>query len=148
MLCDAFCSHTALPRAKGAHQPRDSAVFFSKQTAKRLLVTTIFRENLSVVDGPSKLCICLEDDLFIATPGPAWPTPMRALISKLNLPHAPERLTDHGQRTVQQVGSKSCRLHPDELNRCRCSELLRQGPVRIRHRAPPRKRSGTVVPMR
>ena len=27
MLCDAFCSHTALPRAKGVHQPRDSAVF-------------------------------------------------------------------------------------------------------------------------
>ena len=25
---------------------------------------------------------------------PAWPTPMRALISKLNLPHAPERSTD------------------------------------------------------
>ena len=25
---------------------------------------------------------------------PAWPTPMRALISKLNLSHAPERLTD------------------------------------------------------
>ena len=33
MLCDAFCSHTALPRVKGVHQPRDSAVFFSKQTA-------------------------------------------------------------------------------------------------------------------
>ena len=33
MLCDAFCSHTAVPRAKGMHQPRDSAVFFSKQTA-------------------------------------------------------------------------------------------------------------------
>ena len=46
----------------------------------------------SVVDGPSKLCICLEDDLFMATP--AWPAPMRALISKLNLLHAPERLTD------------------------------------------------------
>ena len=30
MLCDAFCSHTALPRVKGVHQPRDSAVFFSK----------------------------------------------------------------------------------------------------------------------
>ena len=29
MLCDAFCSHTALPRVKGMHQPRDSAVFFS-----------------------------------------------------------------------------------------------------------------------
>ena len=27
VLCDAFCSHTALPRAKGMHQPRDSAVF-------------------------------------------------------------------------------------------------------------------------
>ena len=27
MLCDAFCSHTALPRAKGMQQPRDSAVF-------------------------------------------------------------------------------------------------------------------------
>ena len=52
----------------------------------------IFHENLSVVDGPSKLCICLEDDLFMATP--AWPTPMRALISKMNLSHAPERLTD------------------------------------------------------
>ena len=25
---------------------------------------------------------------------PAWPTPMRALMSKLNLSHAPERLTD------------------------------------------------------
>ena len=33
MLCDAFCSHTALPRVKGMHQPRDSAVFSSKQTA-------------------------------------------------------------------------------------------------------------------
>ena len=34
MSCDAFCcSHTALPRVKGMHQPRDSAVFFSKQTA-------------------------------------------------------------------------------------------------------------------
>ena len=34
VLCGAFCSHTALPRAKGMHQPRrDSAVFFSKQTA-------------------------------------------------------------------------------------------------------------------
>ena len=30
MLCDAFCSHTALSRAKGVHQPRDSAVFFLK----------------------------------------------------------------------------------------------------------------------
>ena len=30
VLCDAFCSHTALPRAKGIHQPRDSAVFPSK----------------------------------------------------------------------------------------------------------------------
>ena len=28
-----FAPHTALPRAKGMHQPRDSAVFFSKQTA-------------------------------------------------------------------------------------------------------------------
>ena len=36
VLCDAFCSHTALPRAKGVHQPRDSAVFFSKQTATAL----------------------------------------------------------------------------------------------------------------
>ena len=53
---------------------------------------TIFHENLSVVDGPSKLRICLEDDLFMATP--AWPTPMRALISKMNLSHAPERLID------------------------------------------------------
>ena len=44
-------------------------------------MTTIFRENLSVVDGPSN---CLEDDLFTATP--AWPTPMRALMSKLNVP--------------------------------------------------------------
>ena len=26
-------SRTALPRAKGMHQPRDSALFFSKQTA-------------------------------------------------------------------------------------------------------------------
>ena len=33
VLCDAFCSHTALPRVKGVHQPRDSAVSFSKQTA-------------------------------------------------------------------------------------------------------------------
>ena len=31
VLCDAFCSHTALPRVKGVHQPRDSAVSFSKQ---------------------------------------------------------------------------------------------------------------------
>ena len=30
MLCDAFCSHTALPRARGMHQPRDSAVFSLK----------------------------------------------------------------------------------------------------------------------
>ena len=28
-----FAPHTALPRVKGAHQPRDSAVFLSKQTA-------------------------------------------------------------------------------------------------------------------
>ena len=28
-----FAPHTALPRVKGVHQPRDSAVFFSKQTA-------------------------------------------------------------------------------------------------------------------
>ena len=28
-----FAPHTALPRAKGMHQPRDSAVFFSEQTA-------------------------------------------------------------------------------------------------------------------
>ena len=28
-----FAPHTALPRVKGMHQPRDSAVFFSKQTA-------------------------------------------------------------------------------------------------------------------
>ena len=28
-----FAPHKALPRAKGMHQPRDSAVFFSKQTA-------------------------------------------------------------------------------------------------------------------
>ena len=27
VLCDAFYSHTALPRAQGVHQPRDSAVF-------------------------------------------------------------------------------------------------------------------------
>ena len=33
MLCGAFCPHTALPRAKGVRQPRESAVFFSKQTA-------------------------------------------------------------------------------------------------------------------
>jgi hypothetical protein len=59
---------------------------------KQVFLITIFHENLSVVDGPSKLCICLEDDLFMATP--AWPTPMRALISKMNLSHAPERLTD------------------------------------------------------
>ena len=26
VLCGAFCSHIALPRAKGMHQPRDSAV--------------------------------------------------------------------------------------------------------------------------
>ena len=37
-------------------------------------------------------CLCLLDDLSMATP--AWPTPMRALISKFNSPHAPERLTD------------------------------------------------------
>ena len=30
MLCDAFCPHTALPRVKGMHQPRDSAIFFSQ----------------------------------------------------------------------------------------------------------------------
>ena len=34
---------------------------------------------------------CLVDDLFMVTP--AWLTPMRALISKLNFSHAPERLT-------------------------------------------------------
>ena len=28
-----FAPHTALPRVKGVHQPRDSAVFSSKQTA-------------------------------------------------------------------------------------------------------------------
>ena len=32
VLCDAFCSNTALPRVKGVHQPRGSAVFSSKQT--------------------------------------------------------------------------------------------------------------------
>ena len=32
VLCDAFCSHTAPPRVKGVHQPRDSAVFVSKRT--------------------------------------------------------------------------------------------------------------------
>ena len=30
MLCDAFCSHTALLRAKGVHQPRDSSAVFSQ----------------------------------------------------------------------------------------------------------------------
>ena len=40
----------------------------------------------------SQTVYCLVNDLFMATP--AWPTPMRALISKLNLPYAPGRLTD------------------------------------------------------
>ena len=30
MLCDAFCSHAALPRVKDVHQPRESAVFSLK----------------------------------------------------------------------------------------------------------------------
>ena len=34
MLCDAFCSHTALPRVKGAHQPRASAVFLFENTIR------------------------------------------------------------------------------------------------------------------
>ena len=33
VLCDAFCSHTALPPVKGVHQPRDCAVFFFKTNA-------------------------------------------------------------------------------------------------------------------
>ena len=30
MLCDAFCSHTALPRVKGVHQPRENAILSLK----------------------------------------------------------------------------------------------------------------------
>ena len=45
MLCDAFCSHTALPRVKGVHQPRYSAVLFLKtnsnsSSSKRRTTTT------------------------------------------------------------------------------------------------------------
>ena len=39
MLCDAFCPHTALPRVKGMHQPRDSAVFFS---TKQISITMVW----------------------------------------------------------------------------------------------------------
>ena len=35
VLCDAFCSHTALPRVKDMHQPRDSAVFSLKTKSHR-----------------------------------------------------------------------------------------------------------------
>ena len=31
MLCDADCSHTALPQAKGMHQPRDSSALFPRK---------------------------------------------------------------------------------------------------------------------
>ncbi len=44
------------------------------------------------MDRPQATVHCLVDDLFMATP--AWPTPMRALINKLNLSYAPGRPTD------------------------------------------------------
>ena len=42
-----FAPHTALPRVKGVHQPRDSAVLFSKQTA----TATSNREWAQAVKG-------------------------------------------------------------------------------------------------
>ena len=84
----------------------------------RLLVWTIFRENLPVVDGPSQTVHCLEDDLFMATP--AWPTPMRALISKLNLSHVPEHLnaslTAHcSTGGLEELSPASRRAHSTSL---------------------------------
>ena len=54
MLCDAFCPHTALPRAKGMHQPRDSAIFFStKQTPQRQRATSAraYSKRVQTVEG-------------------------------------------------------------------------------------------------
>ena len=39
---------------------------------------------------------CLQDDLFLFMATPAWPTPMRALISKFNSLHVPECITGCG----------------------------------------------------
>ena len=79
---------------------------------------------------------------------PTWLTPMRALISKFNSSHAPERLTDSAlfntwaQRAVAHIPTSTSNVA------ARSSELLRRAPERIRHRTPPRKRSGAVVPTR
>ena len=54
MLCDAFCPHTALPRVKGMHQPRDSAIFFStKQTPQRHCATSAraYSKRVQTVSG-------------------------------------------------------------------------------------------------
>ena len=97
-------------------------------------MTTFFRENLSVVDGPPQTVHCLVDDLFMATP--AWPTPMRALISKLNLPHVPERLTDSAlfnrwaRRAVACIPTSSI----DVAARSSCGGL-QCGSATARHRA-------------
>ena len=73
---------------------------------------------------------------------PAWPTPMRALVSKLNLPHSPEHLTDSALFNRGARRAVAC-IPTSSIDRY--SELLRRGPVRIRHRATPRKRSRTPL---
>ena len=84
---------------------------------------------------PKKTATASVLGLLMATP--AWPTPMRALISKFNSSHAPECATDCGllnrraRRAVASIPKSSI------LNRRLYSDLLRRGPVRIRHRTPP-----------
>ena len=74
-------------------ETRDNKTFFlaTTTTAKLSFARKILREP-TLVDKRPKTVHCLLDDLFMATP--AWPTPMRALISKLNLSYAPGRPTD------------------------------------------------------
>ena len=74
---------------------------------------------------------------------PAWPTPMRALVSKLNLPHSPEHLTDSALFNRGAQRAVACIL-TSSIDRY--SELLRRSPVRIRHHATPWKRSRTPLP--
>ena len=67
---------------------------------------------------------------------PAWPTPMRVLISKLNLPHVPERLTDSAlfsrwvRRAVACIPTSSI----DVAARSSCGGL-QCGSATARHRA-------------